>query len=125
MIAAERITRSRVFRNMKNRSTASAILAIACAGMLAASAASAATASPDDATPPTQPNDEHGVRPSEGTSAPRGDLSDQLSRSGGVIKPRTDIDPGMRQTPPDPGPQSMPVIPPPGAAGDRLDVKPK
>jgi hypothetical protein len=125
MIAAERISPPPCFRSMKNRSTASAILAIACAGMLAASAACAATARPDDATPPAPPNDEHGVRPSEGTSAPRGDLSDELSRSGGVIKPRTDIDRDMRQGAPDPGPQSMPVIPPPGTPGNNLDVKPK
>jgi hypothetical protein len=110
---------------MKIRSKTSAILAIACAGMLAASAACAAPASPDDAVPPTPPNDEHGVRPSEGTSAPRGDLSDRLSRSGGVIKPPTDVDRDMRQEAPETGPQSMPVIPPPGTTGNSLDVKPK
>jgi hypothetical protein len=109
---------------MRIHPTASAIIAIACAGMLA-SAASAATVSPDDATPPAPPNDERGVRPSEGTSTPRGDLSDQLSRSGGVITPRTDVDRDMHQAPPDPGPQSMPVIPPPGTSGNSLDVKPK
>ena len=35
------------------------------------------------------------------------------------------IDPGMAQTPPDPGPRSMPVIPPPGTPGGNPTVKPK
>jgi hypothetical protein len=108
---------------------ANVLRAIACAGMLAAGPVSAASPSPDNAVPPTPPNDERGVRPGEGpgegTSAPRGDLSDQLSRSGGVIKPRTDIDPNMHQPPPETGPRSMPVIPPPGTQGNSLDVKPK
>ncbi|MDB5411320.1 MAG: exported protein of unknown function [Rhodospirillales bacterium] len=112
---------------MKPHPTASAILAIAVTGMLAVGAAFAASPTPDDAVP-TPPNDEHGVKPSEGSSTPSGsgnNLSDQLSRSGGVIKPRTDVDPGMHQPAPDPGPQSMPVIPPPGSTGNSLDVKPK
>jgi hypothetical protein len=115
---------TRVFTGMRNRQTSSAILAIACAAMLAAGAASAASTSPGDAVP-TPPNDEKGVRPSEGSSVPRGDLSDQLSRTGGVIKPPTDVDPAMHQPAPDPGPQSTPVIPPPGTAPNSLDVKPK
>jgi hypothetical protein len=109
---------------MKTRMTANAFLVIACAGMLVAGAAVAASTTPEGAVP-TPPNDEHGVRPSEGTSAPSGNLSDQLSRSGGVIKPRTDVDPDMHQAAPDPGPQSTPVIPPPGTSGNSLDVKPK
>jgi hypothetical protein len=112
---------------MKPHQNAGAILAIAVAGMLAVGAASAASPTPQDAVP-TPPNDEHGVKPSEGSSTPpgsSGNLSDQLSRSGGVIKPRTDVDPGMHQPAPDPGPQSMPVIPPPGTSDNSLDVKPK
>jgi hypothetical protein len=109
---------------MEARMTANAILAIACAGILAAGAAFAASTTPEG-TVPTPPNDEHGVRPSEGTSTPSNNLSDQLSRSGGVIKPRTDVDPDMHQAAPDPGPRSMPVIPPPGTSGNSLDIKPK
>lgn len=46
----------------------------------------------------------------DGSSAP---LSDALSRSQGVVHPTATVDPGMSQTPPDPGPKSMPVIKPP------------
>jgi hypothetical protein len=112
---------------MKPHQTASAILAIAVAGVLFVGAGFAASPTPDDAIP-TPPNDEHGVKPSEGSSTPSGpsgNLSDQLSRSGGVIKPRTDVDPQMHHPAPDPGPQSTPVIPPPGTSGNSLDVKPK
>ena len=53
-----------------------------------------------------------------GSAAP---LSDELSRSQGVVHPTGSVDPGMTQTPPDPGPKSMPVIKPPKAS----DVAPK
>jgi hypothetical protein len=52
-------------------------------------------------------------------------LSDKLSRSGGVIKPPADVDPAMKQTPPPTGPQSMPIIPPPGSPGGSQPVQPK
>jgi len=62
-----------------------------------------------------------------GSSSPErsGSMSEDLSRSGGVIQPPPTVDPGMRQAPPSPGPQSMPVIPPPGTPGGDPTVKPK
>jgi hypothetical protein len=59
---------------------------------------------------------------------PRGEgqsgSSEQLSRSGGVVKPPATGDEGVI-TPPNPGPQSMPVIPPPGTPGGNQQVQPK
>jgi hypothetical protein len=60
-----------------------------------------------------------------GSTVPRETLSDELSRSGGTIRPPPGIDPEMAKPPPDPGPQSMPVIPPPGTPGGDPSVKPK
>jgi len=51
--------------------------------------------------------------------------SEQLDRSRGVIKPRNDVDPKMQVRPPDPGPTSTPVIPPPGSPGGDPKVVPK
>jgi hypothetical protein len=52
-------------------------------------------------------------------------LSDKLDKSGGVIKPTTDVDPGINKAAPVPNPNSTPVIPPPGSPGGNPDVKPK
>jgi hypothetical protein len=60
-----------------------------------------------------------------GTSEDPSSLSDKLSRSGGVIQPPATVDPAMKQPTPPTGPQSMPVIPPPGTPGNDQDVKPK
>jgi hypothetical protein len=51
-------------------------------------------------------------------------LGDRLSRSNGTITPPRDVDPGMTTQPPDPGPRSMPVLPPPGTGGNST-VTPK
>jgi hypothetical protein len=58
-------------------------------------------------------------------SAPGENPSDKLNRSGGVIAPGGNIDPKMQVTPPDPGPTSTPVIPPPGSPGGNPNVVPK
>ena len=67
-------------------------------------------------------------RPIEQPSAPAepasGSSSSELSHSGGVIKPPTNVDPQMKQTPPPSG-DRMPVIPPPGTPGGDPSVKPK
>jgi len=58
--------------------------------------------------------------------APPGDNpSDKLGKSGGVIKPGENLDPKMQVAPPDPGPTSTPVIPPPGTPGGNPNVVPK
>jgi hypothetical protein len=51
-------------------------------------------------------------------------LSEQLSRSGGVLHPPSGIDPEIHKPAPDPAPP-MPVIPPPGSPGGRQDIHPK
>ena len=52
-------------------------------------------------------------------------LTDRLSKSGGVIRPPADPDPAMKQPTPPTGPNSMPVVPPPGTPGGDPTVKPK
>ena len=57
--------------------------------------------------------------------APKDNPSEELDKSGGVIKPGGNIDPRMQVPPPDPGPTSTPVIPPPGSPGGNPNVVPK
>jgi hypothetical protein len=52
-------------------------------------------------------------------------LSDKLDKSGGVIHPPANADPGLAQAPPSAGRDSMPVIPPPGTPGGKPGVNPK
>lgn len=54
-----------------------------------------------------------------------GTLSDKLNKSDGVIKPQTNVDPGITTTPPAPNAGTMPVIPPPGSPGGNPNVQPK
>jgi hypothetical protein len=59
----------------------------------------------------------------EGSGSP---MSDRLSKSQGVIHPpQEEVDPAMKQETPPTGPNSMPVIPPPGTPGGNPSVKPK
>jgi hypothetical protein len=52
-------------------------------------------------------------------------MSERLSKSQGVIRPPQEVDPAIKQEPPPTGPNSMPVIPPPGTPGGDPSVKPK
>jgi len=73
-----------------------------------------------------QPKTAVPMEPDEGISGSSSEpLSHQLSRSGGVIHPPANVDPGITQPAPDIGPHSMPVIPPPDTPGGNTDVKPK
>jgi hypothetical protein len=66
------------------------------------------------------------MEPDEGISGSSSEpLSHQLSRSGGVIHPPVNVDPGITQPAPHIGPHSMPVIPPPDTPGGNPEVKPK
>ena len=71
----------------------------------------------------------YGSSPSaaQGAQAPaaKDNPSEKLDKSGGVIKPGSNIDPKMQVPPPDPGPTSTPVIPPPGSPGGNPNVVPK
>jgi hypothetical protein len=53
----------------------------------------------------------------------KGNLSDKLARSGGVICPPEHVDPEIRQPTPPGG--VMPVIPPPGSPGGDQSIQPK
>ena len=76
--------------------------------------------------PGAQPKKAVPNEPDEGISGSSAEsLSHQLNRSGGVIHPPTDVDPGITQPAPEIGPHSTPVIPPPGTPGGNPDVKPK
>ena len=44
-------------------------------------------------------------------------LSTKLSNSGGVITPKSDVDPGIGKAAPDPRPNSTPIIPPSATGG--------
>ena len=77
--------------------------------------------------PPTRAQ---GTVPDAKRTPPGGDSasetpSQKLDRSRGVIVPRADVDPKMQVKPPDPGPTSTPVIPPPGSSGGDPKVIPK
>ena len=57
-------------------------------------------------------------------AGPPGSLSNELSRSQGVVRPPAIGDQGV-VSPPSAGAQSTPVIPPPGTPGGKQDVQPK
>lgn len=74
---------------------------------------------------PEQPGKPAPQLPDNGSKAPSGSSSEELSRSGGVIRPPSAVDPRMNQSTPDPGSRSMPVLPPPGTPGGNPSVTPK
>lgn len=53
----------------------------------------------------------------------KGDLSEKLDKSNGVIHPQGAVDPGMDKKAPSVG--DTPVIPPPGAPGSGTTAQPK
>jgi hypothetical protein len=66
------------------------------------------------------------IRPEEpDTTGSTGNLSDKLSRSEGVIKPRADVDPEIEVPAPVPNPGTTPVIPPPDSPGGDERIRPK
>ncbi len=50
-------------------------------------------------------------------STENGNLSSKLSKSDGVITPKTDVDPGIHARAPVPHPNSTPVVPPAATGG--------
>ena len=115
---------------LANRATLMMTAATLGAAMTACPAWSQTSPSPAPQTIPEQhrgqparPGEQSG--PQQGTStAPSGSLSDELSRSGGVVQPPSTGDQGV-VAPPRAGPQSTPVIPSPGTPGGKQDVQPK
>ena len=84
-------------------------IVVAVFALAAATAAAAQSPSPDSA--PAEKQAPTSLQNSGG------DLSGKLSRSGGVITPSGNIDPGIGKSAPDPRPNSMPVIPPSATGG--------
>ena len=83
-------------------------------------------AAQSDPSPATPPGNEGAPIPDTGVPPKSGTLSDQLSRSEGVIKPppATTVDPGMVKPTPNQG-APMVVVPPPGTPGSDPNVRPK
>jgi hypothetical protein len=54
-----------------------------------------------------------------------GDLSEKLNKTNGVIRPKGNVDPGIRKLAPVPDPNTTPVIPPPGTPGGSPGPEPK
>jgi hypothetical protein len=103
------------------------ILALALSGALLAGAAAAQTSDgrqEDPANPPKSPPTMLPLPPDKGEGS-GSSMSDRLSKSQGVIQPPQEVDPAMKQETPSTGPNSMPVIPPPGTPGGDPSVKPK
>jgi hypothetical protein len=83
--------------------------------------------SPPQAVKPLDRNQQRGQRPGSGSSTQQDgqSLSNELSRSGGVIQPPATVDPGITKPPPNLNQNSTPVIPPPGTPENQPHVKPK
>jgi len=96
------------------------ILTVFLLALLALSQALAQGTEPDRDRRPRSETEGQAPPPSGG-----GDLSKQLDRSNGVIRPPQKIDPDMQVSPPDPGAQRTPVIPPPGSPGGAQGIEPK
>ena len=116
---------------MANRTSPTRDMARRVAPVLAVTAVLASTVAASAQDDPLRRDPPREAAPADpdrtGTASPGGSggsLSEQLSRSGGVIRPPAGVDPGMAKPPPDIG-SPMPVIPPPGTPGGNPDIKPK
>jgi len=94
--------------------TASIWFALAGAGPLYAQ-------QPGQSLPKTGPQDPNST---QSDTKPGEPLAKKLGRTDGVIKPPSNIDPGINAPVPNPDPNTTPVIPPPGTNGDRR-IQPK
>jgi hypothetical protein len=80
----------------------------------------AASGRPAAADEPARPNP---VAPKTDLGAMKGDLSEKLDKSNGVIRPQGGVDPAIEKKAPAVG--DTPVIRPPGAPGGDSNVQPK
>ncbi len=92
------------------------------AAMVAAMVALLGAAGPAQSAS-SQADDQPGAAPKTDLQNKKGDLSDKLDQSRGVIHPQKDVDPGMEKKAPAVG--DMPVIKPPGAPGSGTNAQPK
>lgn len=99
--------------------------------VVAVGLATAASAQTDTSPVQTQPGSPGMPAPGStvpdkaGSTGSTGTLSDRLERSGGVITPPSNIDPGMTAAAPVPNPGTTPVITVPGSPGGNQSVQPK
>lgn len=103
------------------------VLALIVSGILLCGTAAAQTGEPPrepPSSPPRSPPTSLPLPPDQGEGS-GSSMSERLSRSQGVIRPPQDVDPAMKEDPPPTGPNSTPVIPPPGTPGGDPTVKPK
>jgi hypothetical protein len=117
-------------RTLRHIAVIAGLTTLVLGGLPGVGAAQVSTLAPNrphaHATPEKAPPGSIPQAPEPGISgSSREPLSDKLERQRGVIHPPADLDPGLTQAPPATGPQSMPVIPPPGTPGGRTDVNPK
>lgn len=96
------------------------LLALFLAG--AVTGASAQTAKPPADVPKDCPPGAGANAPSVGDNQ-KGNLSDKLASSRGIICPPAGVDPQMQQRPQEGG--SIKVVPPPGSPGGDQRVQPK
>ena len=109
------------------------LILLAAAAALQASTASAAFAQTEPGAPGSNQAIPEKLRPdpksspqSEPLSSGRSEsLSDKLDKSGGVIKPKPGVDPGIVKPAPVAEPNSTPVIPPRGIPGGPPGPEPK
>ncbi len=95
----------------KTDAIAVAIALIMMSAAEPALAASSAASQPDAEAPKTDLQNK------------KGDLSEKLDKTNGVIHPQGAVDPGMDKKAPSVG--DTPVIPPPGAPGSGTTAQPK
>jgi hypothetical protein len=85
--------------------------------------AQAPVPTPPSVTPLQPPECQRGAAPTLGETTGSATLSDQLSRSKGIICPPAGVDPGIAARPVGGG--VTPVIPPPGTPGGDPSIVPK
>jgi hypothetical protein len=78
---------------------------------------------PKTDTPQSESTGPQDPRSTGSTTRSNEPLSERLSESGGVIRPREDVAPDIAIRPADPG--TTRVIPPPGAPGGNQVIQPK
>ena len=103
-----------------------AIVLAACLACGSGQAQSTAPAPQSDTPPPASgPPTDRPVPPQPGKGTVQEPLATKLDRSNGVIHPAPGVDPQMAKPTPDLGPQSTPVVPPPGTPENKPNVQPK
>lgn len=113
---------------MSRRLAVLALTAFGFAGGVATvSAQTVAPSNPVQPQPrdPNMPAQQNTVPEKIDQSGTTGTLSDKLEKTEGVIKPPTNVDPGIAAKPPVSDPGTTRIIRPPGSPGGDQSVQPK